>query len=116
MITTIYAIHGVDDDHLAEVVAEMRRLGAPTIRVVDCGDHYQALEGSHRLAAAAELGLVPNLDVLEQDDLVPADSLDWADNLAEGQSYTAGELAGEAYSAWQAVSYRIEDNRLTLVG
>jgi hypothetical protein len=94
---TLYAIHAVDQDKLAEVVAEMRSLGAPKIRVVDCGDYLMALEGTHRLAACAALGLAPELDVLAQDEMVAADSLDWQD-LEAGEQYTAGELAGEVFS------------------
>jgi hypothetical protein len=54
----------------------MLALGAPTIRVVDCGDYHMAIEGCHRLMAAAKLGLAPTLIVLPQDQLVDADSLD----------------------------------------
>lgn len=94
---TLYTIHAIDEEKLAGVIDEMRALGAPTIRVVDCGDYLMALEGVHRIAAAAQLGIAPTLIVLAQDDLVAADSLDWQD-LCAGQQYTAGELAGEAYS------------------
>ncbi len=58
-------------------------LGAPKIEVVDCGDHYQALEGSHRLAAAAVLDLAPELIIREQ-------------------------IAGEVFSARQAVPYQFD--------
>jgi hypothetical protein len=95
-------MHDADAGKLIGVVAAVRALGAPTIRVVDCGDHYVALEGVHRLAACAQLGIAPVLDVLEQDDLVAADSLDWPD-LRRGEQYTAGELAGEAYSPGSGV-------------
>lgn len=94
--TTLYTVHATAPAKLTRVVAEMRRLGAPTIRVVDCGDHYVALEGMHRLAAAAELGLAPVLDVLAQDDPVAADSLDLP-QFAAGETYLAGELASELY-------------------
>lgn len=51
------------------------------------------------------------LTVLAQDDLVAADSLDWQD-LAAGETYTAGELAGEAYNAACGI-YRLgEDGTL----
>lgn len=93
---TVYTIHDVDPEHLARVTAEMQTLGAPTIRVVDCGDHYRALEGTHRLHAAAALGLTPEFVVLAQDELVAADSLDWQD-LVAGESYPAGELAYEMF-------------------
>lgn len=94
-MTTVYAIHGTDADHLADVVAEMRELGAPTIRTVDCSDFLMALEGSHRLAAAAELGLTPSFVVLDQDEVVDLSTLDIDTYNLSGDSYTAGELAGE---------------------
>lgn len=112
MITTLYTIHGHSEAKVEAVMADMANLGAPSIRVVDCGDHYMALEGVHRLEAAARLGIAPNLIVLEQDDLVEADSLDWPD-LARGESYTAGDLAGEV-SGDQRGCYKIEDGLLTL--
>jgi len=96
MISALYLIHAVDPAKLAAIKAEMLTLGAPTIRVVDCGDHYMALEGCHRLAAAAELGIAPVLDVLDQDDMIDADSLD-IDAFQAGKTYTAGEVAGELH-------------------
>jgi hypothetical protein len=96
MISALYLIHAVDSAKLAAVKVEMIALGAPTVRVVDCGDHYMALEGCHRLVAAAELGIAPILDVLGQDDMVEADSLD-IDAFLAGESYTAGEIAGELH-------------------
>ena len=91
MNKTVITCNSVEAEHLAQVIAEMRKLGAPTVRVVDCGDHWFALEGTHRLHAAAELGLTPDFVVLAQDSLVDADSLDW-DDLRSGSSYAAGEL------------------------
>lgn len=105
-MTTIYAIHAADDDKLTGIVAEMKTLGAPTIKVVDCGGHYRALEGSHRLAAAASLGLTPVLEIFEQDDLIEISGFDWFDacNWAE-TSYPAGEVACEIVSPHRAVAY-----------
>jgi hypothetical protein len=105
-ITTIYAIHKPEADKLAQVIGEMRQLGAPTIEVVECGDYYQALEGSHRLAAAAALGLAPNLVVHEQDDILDITRFDWfeAGNWDDTR-YPAGEVAGELFSAFQAIAY-----------
>ncbi len=94
---TLLTIHAVDLQKLDGVIVEMRVLGAPTIRVVDCGDYLMAIEGVHRIAASAQLGLIPVLEILAQDDLIHADSLDWQ-GLCAGEQYTAGELAGEAYS------------------
>ena len=86
----------------------MQLLGAPTIRVVDCGDYLMALEGVHRIAAAAQLGIALDIDILDQADMVAADSLDWQD-LQRGETYTAGELAGEAYSPSCGI-YRLNDD------
>jgi len=64
----IIAIHAAESAKLAAVKAQMAELGSPTIRVVPYGDNqYLALEGSHRLAAAAELGLPVELDVVDID-------------------------------------------------
>lgn len=107
-MTTLYTIHAVDQAKLASVVAEMAVKGSPTIRVVDCGDYLMALEGVHRIAAAAQLGVALDLEYLDQADLVAADSLDWQD-LQRDESYTAGELAGEAYSPSCGV-YRLDED------
>jgi hypothetical protein len=105
-MTTIYAIHAPRADHLADVIATMRQSGAPTIEVVDCGDHYMALEGSHRLAAAHHLGLEPELIIREQDEIIDITRFDWFDacNWAETE-YPAGEVAGEIFAPTQAVPY-----------
>jgi hypothetical protein len=110
MVKTIYALHDTDASKLAAVIREMQQLGAPTVRVVDCADYYMAIEGTHRLAAAAALGIAPNFEVLEQDDMVSIDSLD-LDFFNAGEEYTAGELAGEVYSP-RAVAYKIDDEGL----
>jgi hypothetical protein len=102
----IYAIHAPEADKLAAVVEQMRILGAPTIRAVDCGDFMMALEGSHRLAAAAELGLEPVLEIYDQDDEIDITVHDWYDSANwGGERYTAGEVAGELYST-RAVGYQ----------
>lgn len=102
----IYAIHAPKPEKLSQVIEQMRVLGAPTIRVVNCGDHFMALEGSHRLAAAAELGLEPILTVYEQDEILDVTEHDWYDTANwGGERYTAGEVAGELYSI-QARAYK----------
>lgn len=104
---TVCAIHGVDRAKLDVVIAEMRELGAPTIRVVDCGDYLMALEGSHRLAAAAELGLTPACIIIDQDQEIDISNYDWYEPQNwDGSVYLAGEVAGELFSARQAVAYR----------
>jgi hypothetical protein len=88
----------------------MQTMGAPRIEVVDCGDYLQALEGSHRLAAAAALGLTPEFVIHGQDDILDITRFDWFDaaNWAE-TAYPAGEVAGELFSSHAAVDYRFDD-------
>jgi hypothetical protein len=55
-------------DHLAKVVAEMATLGAPVVRIMQVdGSDWQAVEGSHRLAACVQLGLEPVLVAVDMD-------------------------------------------------
>jgi len=105
-MATIYSIHAPFADRLEAVKSEMAALGAPTIRVVDCGDHFMALEGSHRLAAAHALGLEPKLLVFEQDDMIDITQFDWFDEANWGETtYQAGEVAGELFSPQQAQAW-----------
>ena len=60
--------------HLETVKAEMGALGAPRIKAVYLAfcDTWAALEGCHRLRAAAALGLEPELlEVEYSDELLP---------------------------------------------
>lgn len=60
MARSVFAKHApYEDGQLGRVVEEMRTMGAPTIRVIEWFGDLYALEGSHRLAAAHHLGLVP---------------------------------------------------------
>jgi len=83
-LVRVYAKHDPywDTGHLGEVIAEMKTLGPPTIQVVEWRDHYFAIEGSHRLAAAFYLGLTPKLDIKSPDRFSPEDENFW-DNLRE---------------------------------
>jgi len=85
-------VHPTSPEHVEDVKVEMLRRGPPTIRVVDCGDCYMAIEGCHRLIAAAELGIVPVLHMLHEEDLVDVDSLE-TDLFPPSQTYTAGKIA-----------------------
>lgn len=107
MISTIYTIHAPEAAKLGAVKAEMQTLGAPVIRVVNCGDYYMALEGCHRIAAAHALGLTPELVVYEQGDEIDITVFDWFDSANWGGTiYPAGEVAGELFSA-QARAYQL---------
>lgn len=108
---TIYAIHAPDADKLASVEKEMRKLGAPTIEVVECGDHYRALEGSHRIAAAHALGLAPRLIIRGEDDVIDVTKYDWYEPANWGGAhYPAGEVVGEIHHSLSTVPYMFEDD------
>ena len=82
----VYAINSASPAHLATVIEEMKKLGAPKIKAVWCGDHYRAVEGSHRLAACAALDLTPEIVEIEEDEEVEHDCDDLPSNA------TAAEL------------------------
>lgn len=101
----VYAPHAARPDRLAEVIAEMREQGVPTIRAWWAGDHWRALEGSHRIAAAHVLGLTPIIEQMELDDEIEhdfedvpgrtvRDVLEYLDVL--GPDYEFDGLAGSA--------------------
>lgn len=103
---TIYTIHAAEAAKLETVKAEMLKLGAPTIRVVDCGDYLMALEGCHRIAAAHALGIEPQLVIYAQDDEIDVTVFDWYDSANWGGTiYMAGEVAGEIFAPSQAQVY-----------
>ena len=67
-MTKVHAKHPpYEDGHLGKVVDEMRQLAAPTIRVVRFRGELYATEGSHRLAAACYLGIIPKLWIDEEE-------------------------------------------------
>lgn len=91
----VIAINRPDPAHLAAVIADMRRLGVPTLRAVR--DETQgiilALEGSHRLAAAAALGLTPKLDILSPDTLITCAELGYDDSgWFDGEAVPLGDI------------------------
>ena len=106
IMATVYAIHGADLKRLETIKTEMATLGPPTLRVVDCGDFFMALEGSHRLAAAQDLGLMPLLIVHDQEEVLTLADFDWFENEVDwdGPTCLAGEIAGKLYTT-QAVPY-----------
>ena len=81
-----------DADHLAEVVEEMRTMGAPTLRAVEIDGEIYLLEGCHRVRAAVELGLPVTLEMLEYDPETDGDTLpeDFADGI-QGSEATMAE-------------------------
>jgi hypothetical protein len=61
---TVVLLHShYDSEHLADVTRQMRELGAPSIRGIHdiINGMFIALEGCHRVRAAKDLGLAPEL-------------------------------------------------------
>ena len=75
----IILVNDIDAVHLEEVKAAMATMGSPTIRAIDGGDCLLAVEGSHRLRAAEELGVPVKIEIVGDDDIVDLDTLDWDD-------------------------------------
>jgi hypothetical protein len=73
MIIKIKAPHRVEEWRAYKIRQEMLEKGPPTIRAVLCspGNYWRAVEGSHRLAAAADLGCSINLVPVQLDEFVP---------------------------------------------
>ena len=59
-----------DQEKLEKVIEQMKELGAPKIHAVcmGCYGHWAALEGCHRIRAAKELGLTPEIIEVEYSD------------------------------------------------
>lgn len=90
-MTMIALVHShYDPSHLADVVAEMAVLGAPTIRAVWMESYgcWAAIEGCHRLRAALALGLTPTIE-----------EVDYSDDEAPGaqDGATIAEICDNAY-------------------
>ena len=61
-----------NQEHLNAVKAQMETLGAPTIKAIwsEVYGAWMAVEGCHRLRAAAELGITPNIEDVSEEDVV----------------------------------------------
>ena len=75
-VCTVYLPASPRLARLIEVANDMRRLGSPTIRMYDSGKYFIAIEGSHRVAAAAILGVPVIVQRLEPDDVIDLDTVD----------------------------------------
>ena len=86
-----------NEKHLQEVTEEMKTLGAPKIHAVwmECYDHWVALEGCHRLRAAQQLGLTPEIIEVEYSDEM-ASSVPGYDG---EEDYMISELCDISYKA-----------------
>lgn len=58
-----------DESKLEQVKSEMTELGAPTIRAIWSEMHgmWMAVEGSHRVRAAADLDITPEIEDISDD-------------------------------------------------
>lgn len=74
---SVYPVNRVDLVRLDQVIHGMRVFGPPEIQVVKYGLLFQALDGSHRLAAASVLGIVPRLRVLPDKQIIDITKYDW---------------------------------------
>lgn len=103
----IILLHDVDEEHLAEVTESMMEQGAPTIHAIwdPCYDAWVALEGTHRIAAAHKLGLTPEIDEVEYDDVsdMCVRELPWNDL---DNDFTVGELVDRAGYNYNAGLFR----------
>jgi hypothetical protein len=81
MTKVILAHNTFDAEILVDVMSEMKKRGAPTIRGFwNFDGDFQAIEGCHRVRAAAALGLTPELEALDKDTLrVDVEDLDYED-------------------------------------
>ena len=98
-VKRLLAIHPAYNDEKLEAMKARKLADLPPIRVVDCGDHYMAIEGSHRLTAAAELRIAPSLIVLAQDELVDLGTTDIGELFDPGMNIvTAREIVSKCRS------------------
>jgi hypothetical protein len=106
MMKVALAHNQYDKKHLIEVMAEMEEMGAPTIRIVHVeNDLYQAIEGCHRLRAAAALGLTPEFEELDNDTLrKDIDGLDYEDGMEHDDDATISSIGD-----WENVTLCFED-------
>ncbi|HSX62243.1 MAG TPA: hypothetical protein VLF18_18830 [Tahibacter sp.] len=102
----VRALHEPDPTHLARVVAEMQQMGPPTIEAIDCGTYLAALEGSHRLAAAAQLGLMPTFVLRDQDEVIEVTEYAWFDEVFFPDPIYTGRQVVERLQAVSAPVYR----------
>lgn len=94
-----------NEQHLAEVVNEMKRLGTPTIRAIwsETYGEWMAIEGCHRLRAAQQLGITPIIkDVTAQKTITVQQD---GENIRVKTAKFAEELENDL---WKTVSIRFD--------
>ncbi len=76
---TIITCNEINENHLNKVTKQMKTIGAPTVRAIYDGEIYYAIEGSHRLMAAHELGIIPEIAEIEYSDEIITVQVDGED-------------------------------------
>ena len=64
----IKKINKTDINRVNEIMIEMKTLGSPNVRAFDYDGMYYAIEGSHRIQAAKNLGIGVNVITVEYGD------------------------------------------------
>ncbi len=84
-------------EHLAKVTTEMAERGSPTIKAiwVEAYNAWVAIEGTHRLRAAAALGLPVMIDAVEYD----------ADKTTLDAGLTADDWGGDVHTLERLVDW-----------
>ncbi len=98
----VYALNSTEPEKLAKVIEQMKELGSPTVRAVWEGDHWKAIEGSHRIAAAEKLGLPVKIQEVSPEDVITGHDLyDLADPTTVEDMLVNG-------SDWSSAAYNVE--------
>jgi hypothetical protein len=95
----IRTIHPTNNVQLARVVEEMKRLGAPTVQVLDCGDYFFAFEGTHRIEAARLLRLPVTLKIVAPEVVLDVKEMDIAVNFDSPREMSAHEAVAGLHGA-----------------
>ena len=101
---TIIKIHGIDENKLSKTKALMAKLGSPTIKA--CYAHtysmWVALEGTHRVTAAEELGIKVIIEPVEysEETLISIGITD-----AGYDDITVADYVDTAYASFNAGHY-----------
>lgn len=76
----------------------------PTVKVVWCGDHYRALEGSHRCAAAELFGYTLNIEICQEEEIIDDHDIQTLPAVV-----TAAEIMDELYGSGPLVAVSVVD-------
>lgn len=89
-----------DEKHLAEVIDQMQRLGAPRVcGMVDHNGIFNAFEGCHRVRAAKILGIDPICEEATDEDIARIAADAWENNGDVITRETLEERVGDYYKA-----------------